>query len=197
MSEEHENPWTVLSATTKYANAWMEVVEHRVLTPQGNPGIYGVVRPHCIATGVVPIDDEGRVTLVGQFRFALDQYSWEIPEGGGEKNVEPLVSVQRELLEETGQTARHWLPLMTLHLSNSLTDEVAYGFLAWGLEQGEAQPDDTEMIEVRRVPFAEALEMALDGRITDAIAVTALLKVQVLATAGRLPEDVTRLILGR
>ncbi len=111
--QETGNPWTVLTSTTKYENAWIEVVEHKVLTPKGNPGIYGVVRPRGVATGVVPIDDQGRVTLVGQYRFPLEQYSWEIPEGGGDKSVDPQKSAARELLEETGQTARHWLPLMT------------------------------------------------------------------------------------
>lgn len=194
MTEERENPWTILSATTKYNNAWIEVVEHRVLTPQGNPGIYGVVRPHCLATGVVPVGDDGGVTLVGQYRFALDRFSWEIPEGGGEKSVDPLVSIKRELMEETGLTARNWMPLQTLHLSNSFTDEVAYCYLAWGLEQGKARPDDTELLEVRTVPFAKAVEMALSGEITDAMTVASLLKVQVLALTGGLPDEVAALI---
>lgn len=194
MPHETGNPWTVLSSTTKYENAWMEVIEHKVLTPKGNPGIYGVVRPRSLATGVVPIDDEGRVTLVGQYRFPLEQYSWEIPEGGGEKGVDPQHSAARELLEETGQTARHWLPLMTLHLSNSLTDEVAHTFLAWGLEQGAACPDETEELAIRRVPFAEAVAMAMRGEITDSMAVASLLKAHMMAADGQLPDDLARLL---
>ena len=174
----------------------MKVVEHDVLNPKGNPGIYGVMHAQHLATGVVPIDDEGCITLVGQYRFPLGQYSWEIPEGGGKKGVDPLVSVQRELLEETGQTARHWLPILTLHLSNSITDETAYCYLAWGLEHGEAEPEETEELQLRRVPFAEAYAMAMRGDITDAIAVASLLKVRLMALEGELPDDVTRLILG-
>ncbi|RUQ74224.1 NUDIX hydrolase [Azospirillum doebereinerae] len=188
------NPWTVLTSTMKYENPWIEVIEHTVLTPKGTPGIYGVVRPRSLATGVIPIDDEGNVTLVGQYRFPLEQYSWEIPEGGGEKGVDPQVSAARELLEETGQTARHWMPLMTLHLSNCITDEVAYTFLAWGLEQGAACPDDTEVLATRRVPFAEAVAMAMRGEITDSMAVASLFKLRLMADGGQLPDDVARLI---
>lgn len=194
MPQESGNPWTVLSSTTMYENPWMEVVEHKVLTPKGKPGIYGVVSPRSVATGVVPIDDEGRVTLVGQYRFPLERYSWEIPEGGGEKGVDPQASAARELREETGQTARHWMPLMTLHLSNCLTDEVAYTFLAWGLEQGAACPDDTEELAIRRVPFAEAVAMAMRGEITDSMAVASLFKLRLMAAEGQLPGDVARLI---
>ncbi|SMH54527.1 NUDIX domain-containing protein [Azospirillum agricola] len=194
MPHDTGNPWTVLTSTTKYENAWIEVIEHKVLTPKGNPGIYGVVRPRSLATGVVPIDDDGNVTLVGQYRFPLERYSWEIPEGGGAKGVDPQESAARELLEETGQTARHWLPLMTLHLSNCITDEVAYTFLAWGLEQGDACPDDTEVLATRRVPFAEAVAMAMRGEITDSMAVASLFKVRLMAAEGLLPADVARLI---
>ncbi|MFC5314124.1 NUDIX domain-containing protein [Azospirillum rugosum] len=190
------NPWTVLNTKPIYENPWMKVVEHDVLTPKGSPGIYGVMHAQHLATGIVPIDDQGCVTLVGQYRFPLKQYSWEIPEGGGKKGVDPLLSAQRELVEETGQTARHWLPILTLHLSNSITDETAYCFLAWGLEQGAPCPDDTEVLQLRRVPFGEAYAMAKNGGITDAIAVASLLRVRLLALDGDLPEDVTRLILG-
>nr|WP_246499654.1 NUDIX hydrolase [Azospirillum soli] len=190
------NPWTILTTKPIYENPWMKVVEHDVLNPKGNPGIYGVMHAQHLATGVVPIDDDGCITLVGQYRFPLGQYSWEIPEGGGKKGVDPLVSVQRELLEETGQTARHWLPILTLHLSNSITDETAYCYLAWGLEHGEAEPEETEELQLRRVPFAEAYAMAMRGDITDAIAVASLLKVRLMALEGELPEDVTKLILG-
>ncbi|MCW2235774.1 8-oxo-dGTP pyrophosphatase MutT (NUDIX family) [Azospirillum canadense] len=190
------NPWTVLNTKPIYENPWMKVVEHDVLTPKGSPGIYGVMHAQHLATGIVPIDDHGCVTLVGQYRFPLKQYSWEIPEGGGKKGVDPLLSAQRELVEETGQTARHWLPILTLHLSNSITDETAYCFLAWGLEQGASCPDETEVLQLRRVPFAEAYDMAKSGGITDAIAVASLLRVRLLALDGDLPDDVTRLILG-
>lgn len=196
MPHKTGNPWTVLTTKPIYENPWMRVVEHDVLTPLGNPGIYGVMHAQNLATGVVPIDDQGRVTLVGQYRFPLEQYSWEIPEGGGKKGVEPVESAKRELLEETGQTARHWLPILTMHLSNSITDETAHCFLAWGIEQGQAEPEETEVLQLRHVPFAEAYSMVKRGEITDAIAVACLLKVRLMALDGDLPADVTRLILG-
>ncbi|WP_448202802.1 NUDIX domain-containing protein [Azospirillum sp. sgz302134] len=196
MPHDTGNPWTVLTTKPMYENPWMKVVEYDVLKPNGKPGIYGVMHTKSVATGIVPIDDDGCVILVGQYRFALHQYSWEIPEGGGRKDVDPLISAQRELEEETGQMARHWLPILHMSLSNSITDEVAYGFLAWGLEQGTADPDDTEVLQLRRVPFAEAYDMVRRGTITDAIAVACLMKVRLLALEGELPEDVTRLILG-
>lgn len=196
MPHKTGNPWTVLTTKPIYENPWMRVVEHDVLTPLGNPGIYGVMHAQNLATGVVPIDDRGCVTLVGQYRFPLQQYSWEIPEGGGKKGVDPVESARRELLEETGQTARHWLPILTMHLSNSITDEVAHCYLAWGIEQGVAEPEETEVLQLRHVPFSEAYAMVKRGEITDAIAVASLLKVRLMAQDGELPEDVTRLILG-
>lgn len=195
MPHKTGNPWTVLTTKPIYENPWIKVVEHDVLTPKGNPGIYGVMHVQHLATGIVPIDDQGCVTLVGQYRFPLKTYSWEIPEGGGKHGVDPLLSAQRELVEETGQTARHWLPILTMHLSNSITDETAHSFLAWGLEQGAACPDETEVLQLRRVPFGEAYAMAKNGGITDAIAVASLLRVRLLALEGDLPEDVARLIL--
>nr|WP_211113926.1 NUDIX hydrolase [Azospirillum picis] len=183
-----------MTSTTKYENAWMEVIEHKVLTPKGLPGIYGVMHPRSLATGVVPVHDDGTITLVGQYRFPLKQYSWEIPEGGGRKDVDPQISAARELKEEAGLSARFWMPLGTLHLSNCLTDEVAHTFVAWGLEEGEAAPDDTEVLALRRVPFAEVMDMVMAGAITDAMAVASLLRLRVLAAEGALPDDLARLI---
>ena len=156
--------------------------------------VIGFAQMVVLATGVVPIHDDGTVTLVGQYRFPLKQYSWEIPEGGGRKGVEPQESAARELREETGLTARRWMPLMKLHLSNCITDEVAYTFVAWGLEQGESAPDETEVLAVRRVPFAEVIDLVMDGAITDAMAVASLLKLRVLAAEDALPEDLAAIL---
>jgi len=190
------NPWTVLLSKPIYENPWIAVTEHDVLNPAGKPSIYGVVHMKSVATGILPIDHEGHTLLVGQYRFPLKSYSWEIPEGGGKLGVDPLESAQRELAEETGLTARQWLPLATLHLSNSVTDEAAYGFLAWDLEEGIAAPEETEELQVRRVPFAEAFAMAMGGRITDSLAVTLILKARLLAQAGALPKEVARFLKG-
>ncbi|WP_448190230.1 NUDIX domain-containing protein [Azospirillum sp. sgz301742] len=195
MPNKTGNPWTILCTKPIYENPWIRVVEHDVLNPKGKPGIYGIVHLQHIATGVIPIDADGCTTLVGQYRFPLKQYSWEIPEGGGKPGVPPLESAQRELAEETGLIAREWLPLLTLHLSNSITDEVAHTFLAWDLEQGMAEPEDTEELQLRRVPFREACDMAMRGDITDAIAVASLLKARLLAQDGALPDELATLML--
>lgn len=195
MPDKTGNPWTILCSKPIYENPWIRVVEHDVLNPKGKPGIYGVVHLQNIATGIIPIDSDGCTTLVGQYRFALKEYSWEIPEGGGKPGIPPLESAQRELAEETGLIARHWLPLLTLHLSNSITDEVAHSFLAWDLEQGLAEPEDTEDLQLRRVHFREAYEMAMRGDITDAIAVASLLKARILALEGALPETLAKAML--
>jgi len=184
MSEE--NPWQTLSGEVRYDNAWITVTHYDVLKPNGEPGIYGTVHFRHLALGAVVLDDEMHTWLVGQYRYPLERYSWEIPEGGGEPDVDPLVSIKRELREETGIEARDWRFLLQLDLSNSVTDEVARVWLATGLSFGEPEPDDTEALTVRRLPFAEAVAMALDGRITDAISVAALLRVKLLLDEGAL-----------
>lgn len=179
-SIEEANPWHVLSKQVRYSNSWIEVTHHEVLTPSHTEGIYGVVHFRNIALGILPIDDEGNTWLVGQYRFPLGRYSWEIPEGGGDPDIDPLLSAQRELREETGMEARHWRLILELDLSNSVTDEHAYIYVATGLSHGEASPDDTEALEVRRVPFDDAYAMALDGRITDVMSVAAILRFKLL-----------------
>ena len=189
-----KNPWTTLTAKPQYDNPWIRVVEHDVLKPNGSPGIYGVVRYKNLAIGVIPIQADGSTVLVGQYRYPLDVYSWEIPEGGGARSADPLDSAKRELVEETGLSAGKWLRFIDLHLSNSVSDEHAISFLAWDLTEGAAQPDDTELLQLRRVPFAEAVRMAMAGEITDAMAVAGLLKAQLLLDRGELPADLAALL---
>lgn len=195
MSDKTTNPWTVLLTRPIYDNPWINVVEHEVLNPKGHKGIYGVVHMKNLATGVVAIDEEGRIVLVGQYRFPLKAYSWEIPEGGGNPDETPMEAIQRELVEETGLIARDWQHLLTLHLSNSITDEVAEAFIAWNLEEGIAEPDDTEELKVRRIPFGEAYDMVLAGEITDSMSVAAILKVRALAHDNQLPKGLRKLVL--
>jgi 8-oxo-dGTP pyrophosphatase MutT (NUDIX family) len=186
-----KNPWTTLTAKPQYENPWIRVIEHDVLNPKGDPGIYGVVRFKNLAIGVLPIDADGCTVLVGQYRYPLDVYSWEIPEGGGARDVDPLESARRELVEETGLSAAKWHRFLEMHLSNSVSDEHAICYLAWDLTQGAAEPEDTEQLALRRVPFAEAVRMAMEGEITDAMAVASLLKAQLLLDRGLLPEELS------
>lgn len=195
MTRERANPWTILRTRTVYSNAWLDLIEHDVITPRGGAGLYGVMSPKKIALGVVPFLSDGRVVLVGQFRFPLGRYSWEIPEGGGDKDADPRVSIARELREETGYTANGWSELIRLDLSNSLTDEQAIAFLAWDLMPGPADPDETEALDVTAVPFRDVLARVLSGEITDAISVAALLKVAYLAQARALPAPIQSLVV--
>jgi 8-oxo-dGTP pyrophosphatase MutT (NUDIX family) len=192
--DETKNPWTVLSCATVYENEWIRVDHHEVLSPAGGPGVYGTVHFKNHATGVVPIDEHGNVILVGQYRFSLQAYSWEIPEGGGAHSVAALESAQRELREECGLVARQWLEILGMDLSNSVSDERGTVFLAWELSEGLAQPDETELLQVARVQFWDAVNRVKRGEIRDAISVAALIRVALMALQGELPEQIARAI---
>jgi 8-oxo-dGTP pyrophosphatase MutT (NUDIX family) len=174
---EH-NPWTTLSSREVYQNPWLRLREDEVLRPDGEPGIYGVIETR-IATGVVALTPSREVYLVGQYRYPLDLYSWELPEGGSDEGETALDAVQRELREETGLTAAHWEQLgAVVHLSNCFSAEEAFLFLAEDLEQAEAAPDGNEELRVKRVPFEEALRMVHEGEITDAMSIIGLLRAE-------------------
>jgi 8-oxo-dGTP pyrophosphatase MutT (NUDIX family) len=177
-------PWTRNSRRVAYENPWLTLWHDEVVRPDGQPGIYGVVHFANVAAGVVVIDAEDRVALVGQHRYTLDEYAWEIPEGGVPDGEDPLAGAQRELREETGVEATEWHELARVHLSNSVTDEIAVLYLATGLAHGAATPDGTEELEVRWVPFEEVLAMTLDGRITDAMSVIAIQRVALARLAA-------------
>jgi 8-oxo-dGTP pyrophosphatase MutT (NUDIX family) len=184
MSVSENNPWRTLRSTPIYDNPWISVTEHQVIKPSGGEGIYGVVHFKNRAIGVLPLDKEGYTWLVGQYRYTLNSYSWEIPEGGGRLDEEPLAAAQRELKEETGMEADEWHEILRMHLPNSVTDEIAIVYLARGLRMGTAQPEDTEQLQVRRVPFEEAYRMVCAGEITDAITVAAILRVKLMRQQG-------------
>lgn len=186
MHHPEDNPWQITSEQVAYDNPWINVTEYQVIDPSGNPGIYGKVHFKNIAIGVFPLDDELNTYLVGQFRFALGQYSWEMPEGGGPVGTDPLESAKRELLEETGLKATKWTEIQRLHLSNSVSDELSILYLAQNLQQFEAEPEDTEQLIVKKLPFNEVYQMVCEGTITDAMTIVAVLKVQVMILEGHL-----------
>ncbi len=184
MSDRASNPWTRHSRRVVYDNPWIRVHHDEVTQPDGEPGVYGVVHFHGRAVGIVAVDDADRVLLVGQYRYTLDRYSWEIPEGGVPQAEELLDGARRELAEETGYTARRWRELVRVHTSNSVTDESGALYLATDLAAGEARPDGTEQLDLRWVPLDEALAMIDAGEITDAMSQVGLLR-YALERAGR------------
>jgi len=175
-----KSPWTILDTTIPYDNPWIKIQHNKVLTPAGTSGIYGVVHYKNYAIGILPLDKDLNTYLVGQYRFPLEQYSWEIPEGGCPEGTDLLATAKRELKEEVGLTAKEWTPLLTMHLSNCIADEVAHVFIAQDLTEGKAEPEETEELMIKKVPFQTAYEMVLSGEITDAISVAAILKAKIL-----------------
>jgi 8-oxo-dGTP pyrophosphatase MutT (NUDIX family) len=168
-------PWERRTRRTVYENDWIEVWHDEVSRPDGSDGIYGVVHPRFRAAGVVAVDETDRVVLVGQHRYTLDRYSWEIPEGGVPLDMDVLTGAKRELAEETGIRASTWRELLRHSLTNSISDEEGVIYLATGLVPGKPEPDATEDITVRLVPFDEALAMVDRGEIHDAMSQLGLL----------------------
>ena len=176
--------WQQLDQQSVYENPWISVTHENVLTPAGTAGIYGVVHFKSRAVGVVPLDDEGYVWLVKQFRYPLNQYSIEIPEGGSLLGVDMFDTAKRELREETGLTASQWTHLLDLHTSNSVTDESGAIYLAQGLTKGEMNLEATEDIEVLRIPLTEAIDWIFVGKITDSLTIMGLLAAERLVKRG-------------
>jgi len=192
----HGTPWSIREAKVVYDNPWIKVTEYQATAPTGRPALYGKVSFKNQAIGIVPLHEDGTVTLVGQNRFALANYSWELPEGGAPLGEAPLDGAKRELAEEVGLQAADWRQILTMELTNSVTDEIGVGFLAMDLSPTETAPDETEDLAVARVPFAEALDAAVAGHMPDALTVALLLRVHHMAVRGELPSDLARLVLG-
>lgn len=172
--------WTELSRREVYDNPWIRVTESQVLNPNGGEGIYGVVHFKNLAIGVIALDDQNHTWLVGQDRFPFDgKYTWEIVEGGGPVDVDPVESAKRELLEEVGLKAEKWELIQEMDLSNSATTERALIYLATGISHHEAQPDETEQLQVRRLPLEDAFQMVLEGEIVDSLSVAGLLRLRI------------------
>jgi len=190
--------WTIKSARTVYSNRWLKVREYQTVAPTGADAQYGLVHFQNLALGVLPIDEQGQTILIGQERFCFGRYSWELPEGGGSPDVPVLEGAQRELSEEAGLKAANWLPLLEdVHLSNSVTDERAYAFLAWDLSPDASfARDSSEELSIRRVSFAEAVRMGVSGEIADAFTLVMLFKADHLARTGALPPSLAKLLLG-
>jgi len=191
----HGAPWTVTRETIVYDNPWITLTEYQTIAPTGRPALYGKVGFKNRAIGVVPLHADGTVTLVGQNRFPRANYSWEIPEGGSPLDEDPLDGAKRELAEEVGLEAADWRLILTMELSNSITDEFCHGYLALDLTPTATAPDETEDLATVRVPFGEALDAAVSGHMPDSLTVALLLRVHHMAVKGELPEGLARLVL--
>ncbi len=194
----HGRPWGRGTGRVVYDNPWIRVTEHDATAPTGYPTFYGVVGFKNLALAILPLHEDGTITLVGQHRFPLADYSWEIPEGGGPLANDPLDSAKRELREETGLLAAEWREVLRMQLSNSVTDEQAIGYIATGLSAAVdgAEPDATEAITLARAPFREVLNAALAGEIRDALTLAMLLRAYYMAREGGLPRALARGMLG-
>ena len=172
------NPWKQQSSKLVFENPWLTLHEDKVINPGGGISHYGKINFKNIAIGIIPLDADNNTWLVGQYRYVPDCYSWEIPMGGGQLEIDPLESAKRELIEETGLIAEDWQELMKLHTSNSVTDERGIIYIARDLSQGETAFEETEELLIQKLPLDEAVERVLSGEITDSVSVAGLLKLK-------------------
>ncbi|PRY49177.1 8-oxo-dGTP pyrophosphatase MutT (NUDIX family) [Arcticibacter pallidicorallinus] len=186
MINEDKNPWQILSQKEIYTNPWINVTEFNVINPSGGKGIYGKVHFQNYALAIIALDEQQHIWLVGQYRFPINQYSWELPEGGGPLHLSPLESAQRELMEETGLTAESWTELQHIHLSNSVSDELGIIYLARNLSMGQAEPEETEELQLKRIPFEDAYQMVINNQITDSMSIAAILRLKILLLENQL-----------
>ena len=180
MIDETLNPWKTLKSEVKYDNPWIKITENQTINSAGGDGIYGVVHFKNIALGIIPLDEDYNTWLVGQYRYPLKQYSWEICEGGGRHDQSPLDSAKRELLEELGIKANSWKRIMELDVSNSVSDEKGIVYVAKELSFFEAEPEECEVLQLKKLPFTTVYEMVMNGEITDSISIAGILKTKIL-----------------
>ena len=188
-------PWQDAASTEMFGNPWMRITRHDATAPTGLRADYVVMRPRNLSVGVLPVHEDGTVTLVGQQRFALMNWSWEMPEGGAPFDEDPIVGARRELAEEAGLAATHWCPAYKAEMSNSLTDERAMAWIAWGLSAVPIAPDPTEIIRVVRVPFAALLYEIRRGAIRDMFTLATALRAYHMAREGELPPELAKAML--
>jgi len=184
---EQRGPWKTLSIEERYATPWIAVSHHEVIDPSGRPGIYGVVHFRNIAVGIVPLDEELNTWIVGQYRYPIQAYSWEIPEGGASRELPALESAKRELREEAGIVAQRWTEVLRMDLSNSASDEEAVIYVAQDLAFHEPEPDHNEELALRKLPFDELFGMVMRGEVRDSLTVAAVMKVRLMLSEGALP----------
>ena len=178
--------WKRLKSQKVYENKWLELYHEDVIAPTGNEGIYGRIHYKNFSIGILPIDKDGYTWLVGQHRYPFNTYTWEIPEGGGPIEVDPLDSAKRELAEEVGLKAQKWKFLQETQLSNASTDELGLIYVATDLSLTDSTPDETEDLVVKKIKLEDAINLVLDGTIVDSLTVMALLKVKILRDNGQL-----------
>lgn len=188
-------PWRSLGTSVLIDTPWMRVTRHPAVAPTGAEADYVVMRPKNVGTGVLPLHDDGTVSLVGQHRFALMRYSWEMPEGGAPEGEDPFEAVKRELAEEAGLTARHWRTALDVDLSNSITDERAMTWVAWGLEAAETAPDETEVFLSARAPFRDLMAEIARGAVRDSLTVATAYRAYHMAREGELPAALAKAML--
>lgn len=185
-SPDTENPWVTLSVAVQYENPWIRIDEHQVKNPAGNDGIYGVVHFKTHAIAIIPLDEHYNTWIVGQYRYPLHTYEWEVVEGGCPEGTSPLDTAHRELHEEVGLQAGQMELVMEMQLSNSTTDEIAFTYVAKQLTYIGENPDEDEKLSIRKLPFSELYEMVMRGEIRDALSVASVLKVKLLIDAGKI-----------
>jgi ADP-ribose pyrophosphatase len=181
-------PWTTLKEEVRYDTPWISVTHHDILDPSGRQGIYGTVHFKNLAIGVVALDEDLNTWIVGQYRYPIQAYSWEIPEGGGKRDIPPLASAQRELREEAGIEAARWTEILRMDLSNSASDEHAILFVAQGLSFYPPQPDHDEELELKKLPFEALYDRVIRGEVLDSLTVAAVLRVKLMLLDGSLQK---------